>query len=306
MASYTTLADIDLPWIAEQYGLHELELRPLKGGMANSSFLAKATRGTFVLTVLDNHDHAGATRLARLTSVLFEQGVPTSRVEPALTGEQITDMHGRPVLLKHWLPGRTLAALPANLLSAAGQLLARLHGTPTAGLGLPVGTRRLPPELYRVIEIFPDRDFARWLTVRLDGIPGPAAGDSSHGFVHGDFHADNIVVRPEGSLAVLDWETATIDDPLLDVGMALVGHARWEGRLSPRRAREFVLGYRRARNLTDADLRRLPSAVEHAALIVAFHRYHRHNIRFPDPGKAQLFREMTEIAEAAAGLSFTG
>jgi aminoglycoside phosphotransferase (APT) family kinase protein len=40
--------------------------------------------------------------------------------------------------------------------------------------------------------------------------------------VHGDFRLDNAVVRPDGTVAaVLDWELATLGDPMADVGTFL-------------------------------------------------------------------------------------
>ncbi|MFF7333647.1 phosphotransferase [Streptomyces sp. NPDC008150] len=309
MASYTTAADLDLPLIEARYGLTALELVPMDGGMANSSFLATSPDGRFVLTVLDNHGADGAARLAALTEELLRRGAPTSELVPTLDGGRVTETHGRPVILKRWLSGRTLPALPPESLRAAGRLLGELHGIPTAGLALPVATRRLSADHLRAVGTFPDRRFAHWLTARLDRLGGTAAegpaDDARCGFVHGDFHADNIVVRPDGTLAVLDWETATVDDQLLDVGMALVGHAREGEGLSPARAETFVAGYRQVVDLTESDLRRLPSAVEYAALIIAFHRYNRHHVRFPDPAKAHLFQQMTRVAETADALSFT-
>jgi aminoglycoside phosphotransferase (APT) family kinase protein len=42
--------------------------------------------------------------------------------------------------------------------------------------------------------------------------------------VHGDFRLDNLLVRPDGweVAAVLDWEMATLGDPLTDLGLMLV------------------------------------------------------------------------------------
>jgi aminoglycoside phosphotransferase (APT) family kinase protein len=41
--------------------------------------------------------------------------------------------------------------------------------------------------------------------------------------VHGDYRLDNVLLSPEGEIrAVLDWELATLGDPLADVGMLLV------------------------------------------------------------------------------------
>lgn len=53
----------------------------------------------------------------------------------------------------------------------------------------------------------------------------PAASDRPHrrGVVHGDFRLDNAVLDPTGRevRAVLDWEMATLGDPLADVGLLL-------------------------------------------------------------------------------------
>ena len=52
------------------------------------------------------------------------------------------------------------------------------------------------------------------------------------GLIHGDFHFANVLVRPdEGRLAaIVDWELATLGDPLLDLGHLL---ATWPGPGSP-------------------------------------------------------------------------
>lgn len=40
--------------------------------------------------------------------------------------------------------------------------------------------------------------------------------------VHGDYRIDNVVLRPDGTVAaVLDWELCTLGDPLADIGMTL-------------------------------------------------------------------------------------
>jgi aminoglycoside phosphotransferase (APT) family kinase protein len=51
----------------------------------------------------------------------------------------------------------------------------------------------------------------------LRSVPVPAAA----GIVHGDFRLDNVVLDHAliGIMAVLDWEMATIGDPLADVGL---------------------------------------------------------------------------------------
>ena len=45
---------------------------------------------------------------------------------------------------------------------------------------------------------------------------------SSVAFIHNDFKFDNMVIRDDASVAaVLDWEMATVGDPLMDLGTTL-------------------------------------------------------------------------------------
>ena len=47
--------------------------------------------------------------------------------------------------------------------------------------------------------------------------------DVGYGVVHGDFRMDNLVLNPDGFTvtALLDWELATLGDPLMDLGSAM-------------------------------------------------------------------------------------
>ncbi|MFD6953430.1 acyl-CoA dehydrogenase [Nocardiopsis sp. TSRI0078] len=46
---------------------------------------------------------------------------------------------------------------------------------------------------------------------------------SAPAIVHGDYRLDNVLVTPKGRInAVLDWEMATLGDPLVDLGLMLV------------------------------------------------------------------------------------
>lgn len=93
-----------------------------------------------------------------------------------------------------------------------------------------------------------ERQVPRWRSQldgysEFDGYPGPdipgvdrvADWLESHrpaswqpGIMHGDFHFANVLIRPDAPdlAAIVDWELATIGDPLLDLGHAL---ATWPG-----------------------------------------------------------------------------
>lgn len=64
------------------------------------------------------------------------------------------------------------------------------------------------PEINRVID---------WLKKNLPQSPAPT-------MVHGDYKYDNLILAPDDItkiIGVLDWEMATIGDPLVDLGIAL-------------------------------------------------------------------------------------
>ena len=79
---------------------------------------------------------------------------------------------------------------------------------------------RIPPHFT------PARD---WLAARVPP-------ESGHAIVHGDFRIGNVVIAPDAPgrvAAVLDWELATLGDPLLDVGYFLASVPGPEGPLTP-------------------------------------------------------------------------
>jgi Ser/Thr protein kinase RdoA (MazF antagonist) len=302
LASYTTAEDLDVPAISDRYRLHDVQISPLKGGAANSSFRLTAREGEFVLTVLDNHDPASARQLARRTQQLFALGIPTTEVIPDRDGDLAPIVGAKPVCLKRWIEGEVIDPLPEHLLPAAGALLAQLHNLPTdlSDLpDLPMGTRRLSADHEARIDDFDDLDFASWLTEQLEVIKEHEARHKRAPVIaHGDLFADNIICRPDGSLAVIDWETVSLDDPILDLGMAAVGLAQDQGQLSPDRLHLLVTGYTDVRPLPPGDLDELPTEVTHAAVIIAFHRFYRHHVRFPDPAKADYHRAMIGFVDS--------
>lgn len=305
MAKYTTLEQIDLPVVAERYGLHDPQIAPLSGGAANSSFRITSSADEFVLTILDNHDTDSAGRLAAHTQALFLLGVPTVSVVPATDGSAVTHFDGRPVILKAWADGTVEQPLPERLLPEAGRILAELHALAPQSPGLtdiPVGTRRLSAGHESLIPGFPDRAFADWLIEQLARVHRVEAdGRRARTITHGDLFDDNIIVGTEGKLTVLDWETVSLDDPLLDLGMAAVGLAQENGELAPPRLKALVEGYEQVRPLAEEDRRALPAEITHAALIIAFHRYYRHNVRFPDTSKSAYHLEMIKFVDSVEG-----
>jgi aminoglycoside phosphotransferase (APT) family kinase protein len=123
-------------------------------------------------------------------------------------------------------------------------------------------------------EGFIERQVPRWLAElnsygELDGYPGPelpgleaiaawlgerAPSTFTPGVMHGDFHAANVLFSRTGPdvAAIVDWEMATVGDPLLDLGWLL---ATWSLEGAPGIFGEQLIaagGLPSARELADA------------------------------------------------------
>ena len=67
-------------------------------------------------------------------------------------------------------------------------------------------------------------ELGSWLTARVERLPTGMPWS----VVHGDYRLDNLIVARDGPevLAVLDWEMATLGDPVADLAVALVYWSR--------------------------------------------------------------------------------
>ncbi|GAB2857069.1 phosphotransferase family protein [Nocardioides pacificus] len=117
------------------------------------------------------------------------------------------------------------------LATALADTLADLHELDPASVGLgdlgrPVGyNERQVRRWVKQVEASTSRDLPgldRLVTRLLAGVPGGQAA-----IVHGDYRLDNVVLGPDDRVAaVLDWEMATLGDPLTDVATMAVW---WDG-----------------------------------------------------------------------------
>ncbi len=133
--------------------------------------------------------------------------------------------------LMEWLDGETLgkrivssddlADARTQLAFQCGETLARIHSIDISNSDIADVLDRITPDLfleqtwarYRNFDVAqPMIDYtAVWLRERLPSTPELRV-------VHNDFRNGNIMVSPDGIVAVLDWELAHIGDPMRDLG----------------------------------------------------------------------------------------
>ena len=152
--------------------------------------------------------------------------------DEAVIGAEFYVMRRVPGVVVHRSPPAGLELGPATarrLCSNAVDALVALHRVDPRGTGL---------EHFGKGPGYPRRQVdgwsARYLKARTWNVPSFRAvrrwldartpGDAATCVIHGDFRLDNLVLDPDDPariLAVLDWEMATLGDPLMDLGASL-------------------------------------------------------------------------------------
>lgn len=226
-------------WIGENAGLHDVEVgHRLAGGNANVTRLVTAREGRFVLrhppadTVSDKAA-AGISREFAAISALSGTA-PVARPVAFCSDVEVI---GQPFSLTGFVDGVAISdSLPGGYGEDAVERLG-LSLMETLGAIHRVDPAPLQARGFGRPDGFAERQVRRWLKIRaehrvrdlplLDEIGAwllanlPADRDAA--IIHCDFHLDNCLAardRPE-VLAVIDWEMATLGDPLVDLGLCL-------------------------------------------------------------------------------------
>lgn len=215
-------------------------VKELSGGNSNVTCLIDTDQGPMVMRTppgdtISPKAHRGVERESRVMAALHGH----VDVPEVLAWCEDNSVIGRPFALVEHIDGVSITdELPASYNHADGinalgeQLidqLAAIAVAPWSELGLAdIGNpdNFLGRQLDRWLEVrrkSPVRELpeleslGQWLQANLPG-NGPV------GVTHGDYHLDNTLCsehRPE-LLAVIDWEMATIGDPLTDLGLFLM------------------------------------------------------------------------------------
>jgi homoserine kinase type II len=290
MAEYSTIDQNVLDRIRYAFRLPNADLKPIDGGMANSSFVLGMTH---VITVLDNHDLTSAQILASTIEHVRASGIATPNVIRSNDGKAIFPFNGKLFMVKEYAAG-TRADNVANLsIAKIGALNARINLVPPFSSISKYG-RRIPKDWRQLLKNNVPEDLE---TAVNDALVLEANGLFDHGelcFTHGDLFLDNMVW--DGSeLIALDWETSTIDSALLDLGITLTALRSAKRQPYDYFISDLIEGYRSVRDCEFVARESVVLAAKYAATMLAFHRYYRQNILFPHPSRFEIYKELIEF-----------
>jgi aminoglycoside phosphotransferase (APT) family kinase protein len=228
-------------WADRELGIADAKIvRELAGGNSNLTRLVDSSAGLMVMrsaptSTISPKAHLGVQREAAFMGALAGHA-PVPKVVAWCDNPDIV---GQPFALVEHVDGLSITnempqsyravedvnKLGLDLASALGQIAI----APWQDIGLGDWGR---PDNFLL------RQIERWLGIRRDqptrDLPEierlgqwllkNAPGEGPVGVVHGDYHLDNSLCHPQRPelLAVIDWEMATIGDPLSDLGLFLM------------------------------------------------------------------------------------
>jgi Ser/Thr protein kinase RdoA (MazF antagonist) len=226
---------------------------------------------------LKHYLDAGPRQIAfqhQVTTALAEAGLPVPTPLRARSGGTFVTAKGRNFALYPWVAGRHRRGLelPLEGCAALGRLLGRLHAElgrilPPIQQTLLVPTASVARTFARIDELLglvrkqtardgfdelADRRLLqrRALLVELAGLRPPEAEALLVGYIHGDFHALNLLYQDGGGepVAILDWDRLGVrpyTTELVRAAILLFGYDDERG-LDLERVRVFVDTYRQA------------------------------------------------------------
>jgi aminoglycoside phosphotransferase (APT) family kinase protein len=209
------------------------------GGFSNLTYLLTGDRGEIVLRRPPRGVAQGSAhdmgREYRILSVLATRGVPAPR--PILLCDDASVI-GSPFYLMELVTGLILRSVPRE--APSPEMMRRLGASFVETL---VAIHSIGPDDPAIAALgraegYVGRQVAgwakRWERSLTDDVPAMETAarwlaanqpaESGATLVHNDYKYDNLVLDPADLTrvrAVLDWEMATLGDPLLDVGTAL-------------------------------------------------------------------------------------
>jgi aminoglycoside phosphotransferase (APT) family kinase protein len=228
-------------WLADHVGLDDaVPGRRLGGGNSNVTQLITHRGGQAVLRrPPDNAISASAANGVRREHRMLQALAGHARVPRPLGFCDDASIIGQPFLVVEFVDGVAITAeLPGAYARDAATLdrigeelvdgIATVHSLDWRVLGLegpadPAAYVRKQVERWlkvrsedAVRELPLVEEIGRWLLARLPAAPRAAV-------MHGDFHLDNTLFRRDAPAlaAIIDWELATIGDPLSDLGLLL-------------------------------------------------------------------------------------
>ncbi len=297
MALYARLDRSAVESLARRFGIGDITaFSAMRGGRENTSYWVETSSARYVLTLSDQKSLKHATSLATLLVYLTDRGIRTSRVVVP-PEEPIVVLHNeKPVMLKRYVDGDVTPNLTGQLLVQLGEEMARLHEIPAPSYvpqSFPYGRSHFPD----VTNSNLGHAYIDWLSEKNRYLQKRIPEHLPMALIHGDVFFDNVIVRDDQLMAIIDFEEACHYYRSFDLGMAIVGACRDRKGISFEKAEWFMRGYQKETTLPLIERDTLQTFAVYAAVATSFWRFRQYHLLRPEPRLFDKHVEMQTLAD---------
>ena len=295
MANYTKLKKVELKRITGNYQLNISNFQAIEEGSSNSNYFLSTDQGQYVLTIFEI-DPSAAEKIAFILCLLEQHNYPAPKLIQATNGKNLTDYQNKKVMIKQYIPGRTLAQLNVEQIQQIGVFLAKLHQIPPPEY-LPLEHAYLKDTYPMILAQNQDQIYKEWVKSRVDILTGNLDLSLPTGFIHGDLFTDNVLIENGKFKAVLDFEDAGHNLLIFDIGMAVVGLCREDSRIRLEKVRALLSGYQKTRILDKNEKQSLLTSIKLTAVLTSAWRFWKYTLTESDPDRSDHYRKMVNIVD---------
>jgi homoserine kinase type II len=274
MAVYTDMDKRELTEIVEDYGLVKLNgVTGVASGSVNTNYLLDTARGKHLVRVDEVKGELDVKRELDLLLFLRKHGFPCPQPLADRKGRYYREVGGQCLSVYRWLDGRTIVPerLTMAQLEAIGRVLADLHSIGKSykkGIDNRFSYERIADLWGEVRDRLPAyfRRIVRTLDDETDYLQHYLENKLPKGIIHGDLFTDNLLMKGEKVVAVLDFEAACRGKFIFDLATAVNALCFVSTGYELKRFEALVAGYESLRALSLAEWDAFPNELRLSAL----------------------------------------
>ncbi|MEE8340345.1 MAG: homoserine kinase [Xanthomonadales bacterium] len=297
MALYVRLDRTTVEGLVRRFGIEDVTaFSVMDGGSENTNYCVNTISGKYVLTLCDQKSLRQVTDLVSLLVHLTGHGIRTSSVVVPI-GASIVILHDeKPIMLKRYVDGDITADLTRNVLVQLGEELACLHEISVPSF-LPKSFPYGLDYFSEVMDSNLDHAYIDWLSEKKTYLQERIPQHLPKSLIHGDVFFDNVIVRDDQLMAIIDFEEACYYYRNFDLGMAIVGSCRDGQGISFEKAGYFLRAYGKKVGLQPIERESLKVFAVYAAVATSFWRFRQYHLRRPEPAHYHKHVEMQALAD---------
>lgn len=271
MAVYTYLSKEDINNIAKEYDLVVYSFEGVPEGILNSNYLLNTDRGRFILRVLEGNRSFESEKEELDFLLELNKIIPCTIPCETQAGETLIRYNNKLMSLFYYIDGKKIEEITPYYLKEIGILLGKLHNFSNNKV---INRKTRIDEDYYLKKInlnsvnIPKGDideitklYNKLLKIDFTSLP--------QGIIHNDIFPDNVFVKDNRIVGILDFNDATTAPFIFDIGIVInfwIRVKRFDSRKEIEYIKIFLDAYESIRKLTSKERELLDMGILKMAL----------------------------------------